>query len=140
MGIKDIKELFNPERSIKFRTSVIISYVAFIVMLLLYSHVVFNMRQNNVIDLSSHVITIYIMFAIGIITFMIRNIVMHKAAKGIMYILLKLFVLFFFALLLYVMQLQTLLLYYIVPGLPTSDILLVIGTLVSLTLVKLIVG
>jgi hypothetical protein len=140
MGTSDLKALFKHDRSATFKTSVIISYIAFIVIVLFYSHAVMNIRNNNVIDLSLHINTIYVMFFVGIISFMIRNFSKHKFLKGLFYIILKLFVLLIVAFLLYGMQLQVILIQFIVPSITRSDGLLVMGTLATTSLVKLILG
>ena len=140
MGTSDLRELFGNKRNKTFKVSVIVSYILFFVMLGFYIHALINLKNHNVIDLSLHKTVIVSAFFVGMLTFMMRNIAIHRVLKGMGVVFLKLFVLFIAAFLLYAMSLQTILVGFFVTGLPVSDVLFLTGTLVTLTLIKIILG
>ncbi|MCD4827312.1 MAG: hypothetical protein K8Q99_06000 [Acholeplasmataceae bacterium] len=136
MGFKDLFVMFKTDTTKKFKVSVIVSIVLFIVMIVTFLHGFLSVRSNYVYDLNTHITIMYFSFLGGIIAFMVRNFSKHKFFKGLGLILLKVFVLLIAAYILYALALQTL----IIPDLYINDTLFILATLISITIIKLILG
>jgi hypothetical protein len=136
MVFKDLFVMFKTDTSKKFKFSVILSLVAFAVMLITFTHAYISVNQEYTYILDSHLTIIYLSFLAGILAFFIRNYSKHKFFKGTFRIFLKIIVLLIAAYFLYVLNFQSL----ILPFLYINDTLYILATAVSITFIKLILG
>lgn len=136
MGFKDLFIMFKSDTSSKFKCSVILSLLAFLVMLMAFTHAYISVNQEYTYILDNHLTIIYLSFLAGILAFFIRNYAKHKFFKGTFMIFVKIIVLLIAAYFLYVLNFQRL----IFPFLYINDRLYILANLVSITFIKLILG
>jgi hypothetical protein len=136
MGFKDLFIMFKTDTSKKFKFSVILSIIAFVVMLATFTHGYLSVNQEYTYVLDSHLTIIYLSFLAGVLAFFIRNYSKHKFFKGSFLIFIKIIVLLIAAYFLYVLNLQRL----ILPFLYINDTLFILANAVSITFIKLILG
>ncbi|BCR36644.1 hypothetical protein [Mariniplasma anaerobium] len=136
MGFKDLFTMFKTDTSKKFKFSVILSLVAFVVMLIVFMQGYISVNQEYTYNLDNHMTIIYLSFVAGMLAFMIRNYSKHRFFKGTFLILVKIIVLLIAAYFLYVLNFQRL----ILPFLYINDTLFILANAVSITFIKLILG
>lgn len=135
MIFKDLSIIFKTETTKKFKFSVIVSLLSFLIMLLVFVHGYLRVKQESSYMLTYHFYFILGLFAIGIFTFIIRNYSKHGFVKGSFFLLLKTIVLLISAYALFLMNMQAL----ILPFLYIKNLLYYSSILISITFIKLII-
>lgn len=136
MGFKDLFIMFKTDTSKKFKISVILSIFLYIAMVLVFFDGYIKIKQSHTFYLWTHIVIMGTLFAIGMISFIIRNYSKHRFFKGSLLILFKLIAIVLFFFLLYIIGLQL----FIFLKLYVTRAVFEMATMLSLTFVKLILG
>ena len=136
MRFKDLFIIFKTNTSKKFKFSVILSLLSFLLMVIVFAHGYLATNQEYTYILDNHLTIIYLSFVTGMLMFIIRNYSKHRFFKGTLMILVKVIILLIAAYFLYVLNFQRL----VLPFLYINDTLFVLANMVSITFIKLILG